>query len=418
MSDEEPAPEESNEPVGQSGEKILESENTTAYSYIYASGKLQQEKVTTNGVTETHNFFYDNTGKPYAMQINGTTYYYVTNLQGDVMGLVDTSGNSVASYTYDPYGKLITATGELAEKNPLRYRGYYYDSESGLYYLQSRYYDPATRRFVNADSYSSTGQGLIGHNMFAYCGNDPVIRIDPTGEAWWHWAVAAAIVVAAAAAVVVTAGGASAAIVSVALVANGIAASGSTALTVSAGVFIGASTAFAVSAYGAAVDSNSMEEFAEYGAGALISTVAGGAAGGASANALPGHSCFIAGTEVLTEDGTKKIEDIHAGEMVWAWDEQTGDVSLKKVVETYVNETTELTHIFVGGEEIVATPGHPFYSPVKGWTEACELRAGDILVLVNGEYVVVEQVQHELLESPVKVYNFQVEDYHTYYVGS
>ena len=172
------------------------------------------------------------------MQVNGTTYYYVTNLQGDVMGLVDTSGNSVASYTYDPYGKLLTATGELADKNPLRYRGYYYDSESGLYYLQSRYYDPATRRFVNADSYSSTGQGLIGHNMFAYCGNDPISRVDASGQAWGHWAAAVGIVALAAVAVVLTAGGASAAIATVLLVSNGIAVSSTTA-TVAAGVFGG-----------------------------------------------------------------------------------------------------------------------------------------------------------------------------------
>ena len=166
----------------QATSQIIASETSTAYSYIYASGKLLQEKVTTNGTTETHNFFYDNTGKPYAMQVNGTTYYYVTNLQGDVMGLVDTSGNSVASYTYDPYGKLRTATGELADKNPLRYRGYYYDSESSLYYLQSRYYDPATRRFVNADSYASTGQGIVGYNSFIYCNNNPVNYTDEDGD--------------------------------------------------------------------------------------------------------------------------------------------------------------------------------------------------------------------------------------------
>ena len=106
----------------------------------------------------------------------------MTNLQGDVMGMVDASGNSVASYTYDPYGKVLTATGALAEKNPLRYRGYYYDFESGRYYLQSRYYDPATRRFVNADSYSSTGQGFIGHNMFAYCNGNPIQNSDPNGK--------------------------------------------------------------------------------------------------------------------------------------------------------------------------------------------------------------------------------------------
>lgn len=88
------------------------------------------------------------------------------------------------------------------------------------------------------------------------------------------------------------------------------------------------------------------------------------------------------------------------------------------IYAVYVNETDELTHVFVDGEEIIATPSHPFYCPTKGWTDASHLRAGDILVLVNGEYVVVEKVQHELLERPVKAYNFQVEDYHTYYVAS
>ena len=65
----------------------------------------------------------------------------------------------------------------------------------------------------------------------------------------------------------------------------------------------------------------------------------------------------------------------------------------------------------------MTTPEHPFYVPVKGWTNAADLRAGDILVTVNGEYKVVEKIQHELLESPIQVYNFEVEDFHTYYVG-
>ena len=140
----------------------------------------------------------------------------------------------------------------------------------------------------------------------------------------------------------------------------------------------------------------------------------------ASGNALDflDGICFVEGTQISTETGNKAIEQIQCGDLVWAWDEKTGDVALKKVVETYVNETTELTHILVNGEEIISTLTHPFYSPVKGWTEACRLRAGDILVTVNGEYVVVEQIQHEILEKPIAVYNFQVEDYHTYYIGS
>ena len=127
--------------------------------------------------------------------------------------------------------------------------------------------------------------------------------------------------------------------------------------------------------------------------------------------------CFIAGTLVATKNGLVPIEEIEPGDLVWATDPETGETALKRVVQLFRNEATELVHVTVNGETIVCTNEHPFYSPVKGWTEACKLRAGDILVTVNGEYVVVEQVQHELLEAPVTVYNFEVDDFHTYYVG-
>jgi hypothetical protein len=128
--------------------------------------------------------------------------------------------------------------------------------------------------------------------------------------------------------------------------------------------------------------------------------------------------CFIAGTEVLSESGHRIIETIEEGDYVWATNPDTGETALKQVVQTFENETSELIHITVNGEEIVCTNEHPFYVPVKGWTAACQLRAGDRLQLVNGEYVIVEQVQHEILELPIKVYNFEVEDFHTYYVGN
>ena len=401
--------------------RVLKSTTTEKHSYIYARGKLLRETITGNGAAKILDFRYDQSGAPYSLTYTvgstSTVYYYVTNLQGDVMYLVDSSGNQVAAYTYDPYGKVLTATGTMAEINPLRYRGYYQDIETGFYYLQSRYYDPAICRFINADSYASTGQGLLDYNMFAYCGNNPVNRADPSGRSWIGWLAAAAIVVAAAVVVVATAGTAAGAIVAVATVANG-AAVASTATTVAAGVFIGASAGLAVSTLVASEASNSLDEFANYGSTAFALTATGGVIGGVSAYGISGHNCFVAGTEVLTENGIKAIETIEQGDLVWAWDEETGDVALKEVVETYVNETEELVHIWADGQEIVTTPSHPFYSPIKGWTDAVDLRAGDILVLVNGEYVVVEQVQHELLEAPILVYNFQVADYHTYYVAS
>ena len=124
--------------------------------------------------------------QPLAMKYNNTLYYYVLNAQGDVVRIVNSSRSVVASYTYDPWGKIISSSGTLADINPLRYRGYYYDSETGFYYLQSRYYDPEIGRFINADSYASTdATGLLSTNMFAYCENNPVMRVDPTGELFW-----------------------------------------------------------------------------------------------------------------------------------------------------------------------------------------------------------------------------------------
>ncbi len=161
---------------------------TEEHGYIYASGMLLRETITSSSTTRTLDFRYENVGYPYALIYNNgsstATYYYITNLQGDVMYLVDSNGNQVAAYTYDPYGKILSATGAMAEINPLRYRGYYYDAETGFYYLQSRYYDPNTCRFINADSYASTGQSYLGYNMFAYCGNNPVERTDADGEFW------------------------------------------------------------------------------------------------------------------------------------------------------------------------------------------------------------------------------------------
>lgn len=146
--------------------------------------------------------------------------------------------------------------------------------------------------------------------------------------------------------------------------------------------------------------------------GAITGFVTGGVG-----NRLRG-ACFVEGTAVLTASGSVAIESIQPGDLVWSWDENTGDVALKEVVCTYENPTRELIHLLVQGEEIVTTPTHPFYSPRKGWIAAIDLQKGDSLVLVHGEYVVVEQIQHELLERAIPVYNLQVQDYHTYYVSN
>ena len=174
----------------------LASTETVTHEYLTQNGKVARETIRqdvggTVLSTKTLDFFYDDSGRPFAFNysVDGSdfeTYYYILNLQGDVVQIIDANGVMQAEYIYSPWGEIISAEGDLAEINPLRYRGYYYDSETGFYYLQSRYYDPENHRFINADSYASTGQGFLGVNMFAYCSNNPVNNFDNDGKRQGH----------------------------------------------------------------------------------------------------------------------------------------------------------------------------------------------------------------------------------------
>ncbi len=116
--------------------------------------------------------------------MNGEEYLYVKNAQGDITGILDKDGKQVVSYTYDAWGKVESISGSSADTvgkmNPMRYRGYYEDTETGLYYLQSRYYNPEMGRFINSDVVIDT-ESLIGFNLFSYCENNPVIYSDRMG---------------------------------------------------------------------------------------------------------------------------------------------------------------------------------------------------------------------------------------------
>ena len=173
---------------------IRDSKTVGGVTHYYETmnGQVVRETWTQSGTTHTLDIVTDNNGNPYALVYDGTTYYYVLNAQGDVVRLVDSDGATVANYTYNAWGEIlsvtnasgasITSSTHIANINPIRYRGYYYDTETGFYYLQSRYYDPAIGRFLNADKYASTGGSYLGYNMYAYCNNNPIMCVDPTGS--------------------------------------------------------------------------------------------------------------------------------------------------------------------------------------------------------------------------------------------
>ena len=165
----------------------------TTYSYTTLSGKVMRQAWGDNNALE---FVYDDSSQPFAVIYKhgsaAELYYYLVNAQGDVAAILDSSGTMVAFYDYDAWGnctvynssaKVLTDPTSIANINPLRYRGYYYDAETGFYYLQSRYYDPAICRFINADTFATTdANGFLSANMFAYCENNPVMRTDEDGE--------------------------------------------------------------------------------------------------------------------------------------------------------------------------------------------------------------------------------------------
>ena len=165
----------------QNGMRTSRTNGNRVYNYVYNGDSLRQVTVDNHDL----NFTYDASGRPLTLIYDGTTYYYSLNLQGDVTAILDRQGNTVVSYTYNAWGCILSITGSEKDTvgfyNPLRYRGYVWDPETGLYYLQSRYYSPGLGRFINADALVSTGQGLLGNNMFAYCGNNPVNYIDSLG---------------------------------------------------------------------------------------------------------------------------------------------------------------------------------------------------------------------------------------------
>ena len=193
---------------------IISDDGSREYSYTYNADWIRTSK-TVNGVEHIYHlsgtrildeewvsgstrnlliYIYDASGQPIGINylkcvgntVTKEAYLLGTNIQGDITCIYDTAGNRVVTYTYDAWGKILSVTGTAANTigryNPLRYRGYYYDNETGFYYLNSRYYDPNVGRFLNADGYINANGDLIGFNMFAYCSNNPVMGYDPSGE--------------------------------------------------------------------------------------------------------------------------------------------------------------------------------------------------------------------------------------------
>ena len=172
-----------------SGVRIGKTAGSTTWKYTVENGKVLYE----NNGSIAIRYYYDENGSPFAVYIGSAKYLYEKNLQGDIIGLIDENGQLAVKYTYDAWGKVTktnvagtTASTSAMTNNHLLYRGYYIDNETSLYYLGNRYYDPETGRFINADDVGNLGANgdFASMNLFVYCGNNPVGRIDDEGDIW------------------------------------------------------------------------------------------------------------------------------------------------------------------------------------------------------------------------------------------
>ncbi len=303
-------------------------------NYMILDGVMYGERWYTPEAETLIYYFYDENGTKYGFSYNDTLYYYQYNLQGDVTGIYDANGQLVVEYTYDEWGKVLSITGSLADTigqaNPIRYRGYYYDNETGFYLTGTRYYDPEIGRFINADSViSGTGESIQGYNLFAYCLNNPVNMSDPSGN-WPKWATklvaAVAVATIVTAAVVFTAGaaavalGASSAVV--AGVMGGAAVGGAVASTVN----------ISMQASKKGLENINVKDVAKSSAfGSISGAFSGGSAGAApaamSATSLVVQKGLQAGANVLISQTSYLLQTSISGDEISLYGFATATVS-------------------------------------------------------------------------------------------
>ena len=404
------------------GKRVKKTSGNTETKYYYNGSTLSGLVKTTTGsvgtTKTTVQFVYDAEGKPFLLRLNGKTdYFYLYNGLGDVVGLVDSSNQVVVRYQYNSWGKVTssedTSGVSLATLNPFCYRKYVYDPETGLYCLGSRYYDPEVGRFVNADDFETLTYQLDsvqGKNLYQYCFNNPINMQDEDGG-WPKWVtqvlVGTAVIAAAAVLTVATAG------TGTALACFAVGALKGAAVGAASGAIGGAATGVIANR----ITTGSWNGTAKAALNGAASGYMSGAITGFVVGGLTSNVCFVAGTLVHLADKDVAIETVKEGDLVWAENPETKERSLKRVVRTFRNQSNELVQIRTLDEVITATPTHPFYVRGKGWVRAGDLQKGDKLCLRDGTCTLVVLTHRKKLKTTVNVYNFEVEDFHTYYVG-
>ena len=399
-------------------------------------------------------------------------YHHYNNF-GSTTKLTDADGSVVASFTYGTYGELLSGSTAFTR---FLYNGRcgVTTDDNGLYYMRQRYYSSELKRFVNQDVVKGSISNSQSLNRYSYVQGNPVSYTDPfglspedgkfTAPPWVHGLFGilgcipgpvGAVANFADALVYLAEGDYMGALISC-LDGFSMGATAFATKMLKAGKLCKVANTAAKAAQiterisgglsfiqnGRNINNTVSTMYQKYAVEGrflgwdtvgevtgIAFSVAGCKSGlrrmGSTSNELAvlqrqaeaGQLCFVAGTKIRTADGDKNIEDIEVGDEVYSSDVETGEVGLKHVLWTKVAETTDIVHVTIGEDVIDTTPNHPFYIETYGFKPASELKAGDRVRLLNGTNAEIKSAVTERLVEPVKVYNFEVEDWHTYYVA-
>ncbi len=436
----------------------------TTYYLVDTNGALSQvlAEYDENGTLITS---YTRADQLISQERDGVKSYYLYDGFDSVRMLTDDEGTVTDTYTYNAFGNLISSTGETV--NDFLYRGEQFDSFTGLYYLRARYMNPSTGTFITMDEYAGSIFEPVSLHKYLYANANPVMYSDPSGYMSVGQLIGSmAIGAILGSMITATLSGIFSALITGLKGGNtrdvldafyegfesgkyiGIALGALGSLA--AEYFVARYIMFALEAIFAGISVRSGVEDLDDGyieAGALeigiglllvfssarnalvgakmqaasaqnASQTAQTTTNNSNTNTCTADSCFTGDTLILGEEGQKRIDEIEIGNKVWAYNIETGEMELKEVLNVFIKENKEILHLETSnGQNINTTTNHPFYVIDKGWVAAGDLEKGDELYTADGDIATVTSFEIERFAEPVTVYNLEVYDFHTYFVG-
>lgn len=434
----------------QSGQQV----NVEEYRYDYAGNRIAKVTelgtinylVDTNGTLSQVLAEYDENGslttyytrgsELISQERNGVKSYYLYDGFDSVRMLTDGEGVVTDTYTFDAFGNLTDSTGDT--ENSYLYRGEQFDSFTGLYYLRARYMNPSTGTFITMDEYAGSVFEPVSLHKYLYANANPVTFSDPSGyTSLSEMNVVSSIISKLHSLLVPNFSNVMKAInffaglIDTCNQIGQMLQNGATFADIADALLRGLVSSFLLNnmcmikglgpiiskfmiGYGFYVQLDALEEAIEEGdvlSSSLICIQL------ITDTYALGDSCFTGDTLVAVEDGQKRIDEIEIGDKVWAYDVETGETELKAVTKVYVHSVDEILHLYTDEGIIDTTTNHPFYVIGEGWVAAGDLEVGDEVYNLDGTTSVVIDSEVDKLDESVLVYNLEVKDLHSYFVG-